>query len=227
MAFFEMLLFLGNTPGANLLTTIFGSTTNRYYESTGEYLYIRFTSDNAVEKSGFSLQYFSLFSTGKITFTLIILLTCTCIVNNVNLVGSEKNFPDFSKKKFIYTRKHIVYLILKTRFWSFNYEIIFRNKYIIILLYPSNIIHVIIVFQATRQTVFSASVIGQRQGLPCYALSNRHTITLTVTLSIQQTLSTFPDPYSGYIKTTYAYWRSLELKVKIPVFFYISSIPAF
>lgn len=154
MTFFEILLFLGNTPGANLLTTIFGSTTNRYYESTGEYLYIRFTSDNAVEKSGFSLQYFSLFSTGKITFTLIILLTCTCIVNNVNLVGSEKNFPDFSKKKYIYTRKHIVYSILKTRFWSFNYEIIFRNKYIIILLYPSNIIRVIIVFQATRQTVF-------------------------------------------------------------------------
>lgn len=98
MTFFEILLFLGNTPGANLLTTIFGSTTNRYYESTGEYLYIRFTSDNAVEKSGFSLQYFSLFSTGKITFTLVILLTCTCIVNNVNTVGSEKNFPDFSKQ---------------------------------------------------------------------------------------------------------------------------------
>lgn len=93
MTFFEILLFLGNTPGANLLTTIFGSTTNRYYESTGEYLYIRFTSDNAVEKSGFSLQYFSLFSTGKITFTLIIPLTC--IVNNVNTVGI---FPDFSKQ---------------------------------------------------------------------------------------------------------------------------------
>lgn len=112
MAFFEMLLFLGNTPGANLLTTIFGSTTNRYYESTGEYLYIRFTSDNAVEKSGFSLQYFSLFSTGKITFTLIILLTCTCIVNNVNLVGSEKNFPDFSKKKIhIYTETYCIFNI--------------------------------------------------------------------------------------------------------------------
>lgn len=77
MTFFEILLFLGNTPGANLLTTIFGSTTNRYYESTGEYLYIRFTSDNAVEKSGFSLQYFSLFSTGKITFSIINLRNLT------------------------------------------------------------------------------------------------------------------------------------------------------
>lgn len=92
MSFIEILLFLGNTPGANLLTTIFGSTSNRYYESTGEYLYIRFTSDNAVEKSGFSLQYFSLFSTGKIAFSIINLrnmasqachsCTCSCIVNN-------------------------------------------------------------------------------------------------------------------------------------------------
>lgn len=92
MSFIEILFFLGNTPGANLLTTIFGSTSNRYYESTGEYLYIRFTSDNAVEKSGFSLQYFSLFSTGKIAFSIINLrnmasqachsCTCLCIVNN-------------------------------------------------------------------------------------------------------------------------------------------------
>lgn len=107
MTFFEILLFLGNTPGANLLTTIFGSTTNRYYESTGEYLYIRFTSDNAVEKSGFSLQYFSLFSTGKITFTLIIPLTC--IVNNVNTVGSEKNFPDFCKQNIYENIQYIQY----------------------------------------------------------------------------------------------------------------------
>lgn len=109
MSFIEILFFLGNTPGANLLTTIFGSTSNRYYESTGEYLYIRFTSDNAVEKSGFSLQYFSLFSTGKIAFSIINLRNMAsqdAIHVHVHVlkytVGTGNNFPGFSKKKSIY-----------------------------------------------------------------------------------------------------------------------------
>lgn len=35
---------------------------------------------------------------GKIIFIFIILLICICIVNNVNIVGSEKNFFDFFKQ---------------------------------------------------------------------------------------------------------------------------------
>lgn len=55
MIFFEIFLFLGNIFGVNLLIIIFGSIINCYYESIGEYLYIRFILDNVVEKFGFFL----------------------------------------------------------------------------------------------------------------------------------------------------------------------------
>ncbi|XP_062615020.1 deleted in malignant brain tumors 1 protein-like [Saccostrea cucullata] len=110
-SFFDKIrIYDGNSPSGTLLVTLFGSKTNDYYESTGEYMYIVFTSDMGIEKAGFTLQYFSLYPT----------------------------------------------------------------------------------------------IFGQRQLLPCYSQSAQHTITVTTTLSLQQSLATFPDFYSG---NDFCYWK--------------------